>query len=141
MIIKQLSVFLENKTGRLTEVSEILANEDINMSAFTIADTSDFGILRLIVNDPDKAYDLLKKNEFSVSLTDVICIIVPNSPGGLAKALKILNSENINIEYLYAFSLGEKANVVIRTEKIVDCIRILQEHQMELVRASDLYSI
>jgi hypothetical protein len=141
MIIKQLSIFLENKTGRLTEVSEILGKSNINMTAFSIADTSDFGILRLIVSEPEKAYKVLKEHFFSVSITEVIGLIVPNTPGSLARALRILTTENINIEYLYAFSIQDKATVVIRTEDIQRCIKVLQEHKMELIKASELYSV
>jgi hypothetical protein len=141
MIIKQLSVFLENKSGRLSEVSTLLGDNGINMSAFHIADTSDFGILRTIVSDPDKALKVLKEARFSASLTDVICINCPNKPGAMAKALNILSSENVQIEYLYAYSVGDSANIVIRPSHIPACIEILQKHELELVRASELYKI
>ncbi|MEI7828501.1 MAG: ACT domain-containing protein [Prolixibacteraceae bacterium] len=141
MIIKQLSVFLENKSGRLHEVSELLGREGINMSAFSVADTSEFGILRLIVSDHEKAYKALRENSFSVSLTDVVCLSCPNQPGGMAKALRILWENDVSIEYLYAFSVGESANVVIKPDHLDKCISILQQHRMELVKASDLYKI
>ena len=142
MIIKQLSVFLENKTGRLNEVSQLLGDAGINMSAFSIADTSEFGILRLIVSKPDQALSVLKSADFSVSLTDVICLNCPNRPGALAKALNILSSEEVFIEYLYAFSLdNQSANIVLKPADIEKCIRVLQEHKMELVKASELYKI
>ena len=142
MIIKQLSIFLENKTGRLNEVSKLLGEAGINMSAFSIADTSEFGILRLIVSDPDKALDVLKKAEFSVRLTDVVCLNSPNVPGALGKALDILASEEVFIEYLYAFSMNnESANIVLKPGNIDRCIQVLQDHKMELVRASDLYKL
>jgi len=141
MIIKQLSVFLENKSGRLSEVSEILGKNGINMTAFSVADTSDFGILRAIVSEPDKALKLLREHNFSSSLTEVVCISCPNQPGALARALEILKNESVQIEYLYAFSLGESANVVIRPADIQGCIAVLQKHELELVRASELYRI
>jgi hypothetical protein len=141
MIIKQLSVFLENKSGRLSEVSVILGQNGINMTAFSVADTSDFGILRAIVSDPDKALKLLREHNFSASLTEVVCISCPNQPGALARALEILKDESVQIEYLYAFSLGDSANVVIRPANIQDCISVLQKHELELVRASELYKI
>ena len=142
MIIKQLSIFLENKTGRLNEVSQLLADSGINMSAFSIADTSEFGILRLIVSDPDRALQVLKSADFSVSLTEVICLNSPNVPGALAKALNILSSEEVFIEYLYAFSMDKQsANIVLKPANIEKCIRVLQDHKMELVKASDLYKI
>ncbi|OFX62354.1 MAG: amino acid-binding protein, partial [Bacteroidetes bacterium GWB2_41_8] len=109
MIIKQLSVFLENKTGRLNEVTQILGNAGINMSAFSVADTSEFGILRMIVSDPEKALSILKEAEFSVRLTDVICLNSPNEPGALARALNILSGESVFIEYLYAYSMNDQS--------------------------------
>ena len=141
MIIKQLSVFLENKSGRLHEVSAILGDAGINMSAFSVADTSEFGILRLIVSDHEKAFRVLRENNFSVNLTDVVCLNCPNQPGALAAALKILSENEVAIEYLYAFSIGESANVVIKPDNLDKCIAVLTQHRMELVRASDLYRI
>jgi len=142
MIIKQLSVFLENKSGRLNEVSQLLGDAGINMSAFSVADTSEFGILRLIVSEPDKAYRELKAADFSVKLTDVVCLNTPNVPGALAKALNILSSEEVFIEYLYAFSMDKQsANIVLKPDDIEKCIQVLQQHQLELVKASDLYKI
>lgn len=141
MLIKQLSVFLENKSGRLHEVSTLLGNEGINMSAFSVADTSEFGILRLIVSDHEKALRVLRDNSFSVSLTDVVCLNCPNQPGALAKALQILSENEVAIEYLYAFSVGDAANVVLKPDNLEKCIGTLQQHRMELVKASDLYRI
>lgn len=141
MIIKQLSVFLENKSGRLHEVSAILGRSGINMSAFSVADTSEFGILRLIVSDHEKALQVLREQNFSVNLTDVVCLCCPNQPGALAKALEVLSACQVSIEYLYAFSLGETANVVLKPDHLDKCIEVLQEHRLELVKASDLYRI
>ena len=141
MIIKQLSVFLENKSGRLHEVSAILGEAGINMSAFSVADTSEFGILRLIVSDHEKAFRVLRGNNFSVNLTDVVCLNCPNQPGALAAALRILSENEVAIEYLYAFSVGESANVVIKPDNLDKCISVLTQHKMELVKASDLYRI
>ena len=142
MIIKQLSVFLENKTGRLNEVTKILGNEGINMSAFCVADTSEFGILRMIVSDPEKALSILREAEFSVRLTDVICLNSPNEPGALARALNILSEESVFIEYLYAWSMdNHSANIVLKPDNIQKCIEVLQSHKMELVSASDMYKI
>ncbi len=142
MIIKQLSVFLENKTGRLNEVTQILGNAGINMSAFSVADTSEFGILRMIVSEPEKALSILKDADFSVRLTDVICLNSPNEPGALARALNILSGENVFIEYLYAYSMDDKsANIVLKPDNIQKCIEVLQAHKMELVSASEMYKI
>lgn len=142
MIIKQLSVFLENKTGRLNEVTQILGNAGINMSAFSVADTSEFGILRMIVSEPEKALTILKEAEFSVRLTDVVCLNSPNEAGALARALDILAAESVFIEYLYAYSMNDKsANIVLKPDNIAKCIEVLQAHKLDLVKASDMYKI
>src|ERR1035437_608414 len=141
MLIKQLSIFLENKSGRLNEVSQILAKAGINMSAFSVADTSEFGILRLIVSDPEQACKVLRENQFSVNLTDVVCLNCPNKPGALAKALQIISDNGVAIEYLYAYSMGESANVVLKPDNLDHCIKVLQEHKIELVKAGELYKI
>ncbi len=139
MIIKQLSVFLENKSGRLTEVTRTLQEENINISAFSIADTADYGILRMIASDPDRADESLKNKGFSVHNTQVVCLVVPNEPGGLFRALDILSKSKISIEYMYAFANQNSASVIIRSNPIEETIRVLQDHKMELVSASDIY--
>lgn len=122
---KQVSVFLENKTGRINEVTKILGKNGINMQAFSMAETTDFGILRLIVNEVEKAVEVLREANFAVMLTDVVCISCPNVAGSLATILDKLAEQNIFIEYMYAFSEGEKANVVIRPNDIEGCIKVL----------------
>ncbi len=140
MIIKQLSVFLENETGRLNELASLLARAEINISAFSVADTTEFGIVRLIVSDPEKGFEELKKGGFTVRLTEVVCLHCPNVPGALSKALNILADDGVFIEYLYAFSMDkESANIVLKPQDIAKCIQVLTDHQMELVQASDLY--
>ncbi|MFW6036004.1 MAG: ACT domain-containing protein [Halothermotrichaceae bacterium] len=141
MIIKQLSVFLENKSGRLTEMTEILGEADINMTALSIAETSEFGIIRVVVSNPERAYQILKENHFSVNLTDVICLSTPNKAGALARALRILSNEGISVEYMYAFSLNDKASVIIRTDEMKRTIQVLKDHEMELIKASDMYDV
>lgn len=138
MIIKQLSVFLENKAGRLTELTGILGRAGINMTALSIADTSEFGIIRTVVSDPEKALQILKEHNFSVSLTDVVCLTTPNKPGALARALEILSVEGISIEYMYAFSIGEEAFIIMKTEDINRTIQILKENDMHLMKAAEL---
>lgn len=141
MIIKQLSVFLENKTGRLTEMTKILSENNINISAFSIADTADFGIVRCIVSKPDEAIKVLKEKHFSVNITEVVCMIVPHEPGGLYKALQILSDNNVPVEYMYAFAFDNAASVVIRSESNEKVIKILESNQMKLLKASDIYQI
>lgn len=103
MKLQQISVFIENQSGRLLEVTKLLGENGINIRALSLADTSDFGILRLIVNDPEKAYNFLKSNDFTVGRTEVLAIIVSDQPGGLADILGCLNENKINVEYMYAF--------------------------------------
>jgi hypothetical protein len=141
MIIKQLSIFLENKSGRLTEVTEALAQANINMIAFSVADTAEYGILRIVVNKPEEAEKVLREKDFSVNITDVIGLVVPNEPGGLHRALKILSAEGISIEYMYAFALSNQATVIIRTDAIPQTISALEKHKLELVKANDIYEI
>ncbi|MBM6992038.1 MAG: amino acid-binding protein [Prevotella sp.] len=141
MLAKQLSIFLENKSGRLTEVAEVLGKADINLSAMSIADNSDFGILRCIVSDPDKAYKLLKEAGFTVKITDVIGMTVPNTPGSLAVILKHLSDNGVFIEYLYSFANGDGANVIIRPNDLQVCEKILQDKKVDLIAANDLYQL
>jgi hypothetical protein len=141
MIIHQLSVFLENKSGRLAEVTEILGHNGINISAFSIADTADYGILRMIVSKPDEAFNKLKEKGFAVHTTEVVCLIVPHEPGGLSRALGILSEAKISIEYMYAFAIDNGAWVIIRTDSIPLTIEVLQKHKLELKKASDIYQL
>ena len=134
MVAKQLSIFLENKSGRLTEVTEVLAKEGINLSALCIAENADFGILRGIVSDPDKAYKALKDNHFAVNVTEVVGINCPNVPGALAKV-------GVFIEYMYSFANNNSANVIIRPNDMENCIRVLTEKKVDLLAASDLYKL
>lgn len=141
MIIEQLSVFIENKSGRLNEVMAILGDNDINVSALSIADTSDYGIVRMIVTDLTKAIKLLKEQEFSVQITPVICCKTPNKPGGLKRMLSYLTEDGISIEYMYAFSADEDACIILRTEDCEKAISCLQKHQMEVLTAGDIYKM
>ena len=126
MTIKQLTVFLENRTGRINEVAKILGANGINMKAFSMAETSDFGLLRLIVSDVDKAVQVLRDASFAVMLTDVVCINVGNVPGALSGILDALASNDVFIEYMYAYSDGDSANVIIRPNNIEDALKVLQ---------------
>ena len=140
-MIQQLSVFLENRKGRLTELTRILADNDINITAFSIADATDYGILRLVVGRPELTVKVLKENSFSVKITEVACMIVPNEPGGLHKALNILSENNIDIDYMYAFAMNNSAMVVIRSASTQQLIEVLQQHKMELLKTSQIYQV
>lgn len=141
MVVKQLSIFLENKPGRLAEVASTLGEAGINMTAFSIAENTDFGILRLIVSEPERAMEILKEKLFGVNLSSVLCMRCPNTPGALSKALDIIKQYDISIEYMYAFACGDSANVIIRPDKLEQCIDVLQSHKVELLAASELYQL
>jgi len=141
MKAKQLSIFLENKSGRLTEVTEVLGESGVNLSAMSIADNSDFGILRCIVSDPEKAYKVLKEHHFAVKITDVIGFVCPNVSGSLAVVLKHLSERGIFIEYMYSFANGNVAHVIIRPTDLDACEKVLEEKKVELMAASELYEL
>lgn len=142
MLVRQISVFLENKHGRLAEVTQILGDNHIDITALSIADTTDFGILRLIVNQPDKARQVLDQKGFAVSINEVIAIEVEDKPGGLSKALAVLDSKGIGIEYMYAFvgnSPSKKAMVILRVENPESAIRVLQDGDICIAPSADVY--
>lgn len=140
---KQISVFLENKSGRLAHVTRVLGDAGINIRALSIADTSDFGILRLIVNDPVKAYKILKEAGFTVSETEVIAVRMPDSPGGLASVLDQMSEENFNIEYLYAFlgMTGGDALVVFKVEDISGAKVAFEDKGIKFLDEQELYRL
>lgn len=140
---KQLSVFLENKAGRLSSVTRALGEAGINIRALSIADTSDFGILRIIVNDPERAYKILKEAGFTVSETEVIAVRVQDSPGGLASVLEQMSEANLNIEYLYAF-LGtseDDALVIFKVEDIKKARIAFTEKGIQFLEEKELYQL
>ena len=136
MLIKQVSVFIENKLGALEEVVEIIGNNDIDIYALSLADTTDFGILRLIVSDPDKTKVVLKERGLIVKRTEVIAVTVEDKPGGLMNTLQKIKDNGINIEYVYAFiGKNEKgANVVMKVDKPDEAVKILS-----VIDATELY--
>jgi hypothetical protein len=143
MKLKQISVFLENRKGRLWEALDALANAKINIRALSIADTSEFGILRLIVPDPDRAKNVLEKGNFTVKENNVVAVEVADKPGGLAEVLKVLSDADINVEYLYAFveKSGEKAVVVLRTENTDAGIKALKTAGIAILLAEQVYAL
>jgi len=143
MPVKQISIFLENKSGRLAEVTKILGSNNIDISALSIADTTNFGILRLIVNRPEEAETILKENGFTVRCTDVIAIGVKDEPGGLSVALDILDKNSIEIEYMYAFvgKKDEEALVILRVEDPDKAINALTGNGVKVLTADDVYKL
>lgn len=143
MKVKQLSIFLENQSGRLAEVMQSLGKENVNIRALSLADTSGFGILRLILNDIQKGKEVLRGHGFTVSETDVLGVEIPDRPGGLASVLGILAENDINIEYMYAFvqKNSENAVVIFRIEDIDNAIEALQAKGVNILKAQDLYAM
>ena len=138
MTVKQLSVFLENKTGRINEVVRALGQNDINMHAFSMAETADFGILRLIVSDVDKAVEVLRQKDFAVMSTDVVCINCANVPGSLAGVLENLAKEEIFIDYMYAFAQKESANIVLKVNDMDHCLEVLKAQNCKILKQEEL---
>lgn len=127
MLIKQLSVFVENRAGRLAEITEIIAANNINLNSLSIADTTNFGILRIIVDDPYEAERILKENSLTVSVTNVISICVEDKAGGLAKILRLLADKDIAIEYMYEYRPGSgETYVIFKIEKEAEAVGILK---------------
>ena len=139
--IRQLSIFLENRAGRLHEVLDTLGNAKINITALTIADTSEYGIIRLLVSDPDNACKFLKMRGFSVSFTDVIPLSISHEAGSLEKVLKKFSDENLSIEYMYAFSLGEKAIIVLRTDNLQKAFDIIERNSFKIISEDEIKNI
>ena len=138
MTIKQISVFLENKSGRINDVTKALGKAGINMHAFSMAETTDFGILRLIVSDVERAVEVLRAANFSVVQNDVICISCPNVAGSLAVILEHLAEHQVFIEYMYAFAQGDKANVVIRPTDLQASLEVLKTDQCDVLTGNTL---
>jgi hypothetical protein len=141
MLVKQISVFVENKQGRLVDIIEELAKQDINIGAVSIADTTDFGILRMIVNKPDAAYAGLKEAGYTVSMTEVIAVEMEDIPGGLYDVLKVLQKCKISIEYLYSFvrRTDTKAIIICRVEDPQAAIEALQGDGKRVLTQDEVY--
>lgn len=143
MRVEQIAVFLENKSGRLAEITSILADNGINIRALSMADTADFGILRLIVNKVEKAKEVLKENGFTVGKTDVIAVEVPDKSGGLASVLNSINKADLNVEYMYAFvnKTGENAVLIFRFEDLDAAISSLQNDGFTILSSQQIYDL
>ncbi|KZX15859.1 ACT domain protein [Methanobrevibacter cuticularis] len=143
MKIKQLSIFLENKKGRLWKALDILDKGNINIRALSIADTSDFGILRILVQNPGIAKELLESNNFIVKIIDIIGIELDDTPGGLSRVLKVLNDNDINLEYIYAFTheKTEKAILLLQSEDLDLLIKTLKTNDLTIVPPTEVYNL
>ena len=131
MTIKQLSVFLENRAGRLDEVLQILGANDVNIVALSMADTADYGMMRMIVSNPQKGRAVLKEAGITAMLTDVVALRVPHATGSLAKAMHQIVDGEINVEYMYAFSSGINAAAVIKTKNVNVATKVLESEGFE----------
>lgn len=140
MLLKQVSVFLENRSGRLTEVTGALAEHHVNIAAQCVAETSDFGILRMLVSDAELALRVLRERGFSVQLTDVLCLTTPNTPGALHNALQVLSGAGIGIDYMYAFAIGDHAFVALCTTDLPRSMDLLLRHDHRLLEGEAIGS-
>jgi hypothetical protein len=140
MKITQISVFLENRKGRLSEVCLLLGKNDVNIRALTIAETESFGVLRIVVDKPDIAVKILKENNFVANVTDVIAVEIGDKPGGLAKVLKVLSDNDVNIEYMYGFveKFSENALLVFRFEDAAQAQEILTGNNIKIVTEEEI---
>ena len=143
MKVKQISIFLENKAGRMAEVTNALGRVGVNIRALSLADTTDFGILRLIVNDNEKAIKTLKEQGFTVGETDVLAVEVPDRPGGLGQILGIIQEAGMNVEYMYAFveRSSDNAVIIFRLENIDEAIRVLTSKGVTILKGEKVYSL
>lgn len=141
MQVEQISVFLENKPGTLQQATRVLKDANINIRTLSVAETADFGILRLIVNDVEKANKVLKDSGFQVSKTLVVAVEVPDRPGGLHSVMEAVSKEGINVEYLYAFveKSGENAVILFRFDNPEKAIDILTKNNFTVVPGKKLY--
>jgi hypothetical protein len=133
--VKQLSVFIENKAGRVSEVTDVLGRADVNIRGFSVSDTADYGIVRLVVDDPDRGRDVLHEAGFAVKVGDVLCVELPDHPGGLAGVLKVVSSAGVNIEYVYSL-IG--TYVVINVADIERAVGLLQGKPVRLVDQEEI---
>lgn len=142
MKVKQLSIFLENRKGRMRKALSVLEDNGVNIRAMSIADVSDFGILRLIVPVPDEAKELLEENNFLVKIGDVIAVEMSDKPGGLNAILKILDDSNINLDYLYAFvgDKKERAIVLVHPEDVDGGIKALNKGGAVIIPPEEVYN-
>lgn len=143
MFIKQISIFVENKPGRLSNITKLLGENGIDIRALSVADTKDFGILRLIVNKPDAACEVLKNADCTVSITNVIAIGINDEPGGLAEIMEALYGANISVEYMYAFiSKSEnQAYVILRVDNNDKAIEAMKENNFKILTSDEVYDM
>ncbi|TXT63846.1 MAG: ACT domain-containing protein [Promethearchaeota archaeon] len=136
-MLKQISVFLENTPGILSKFTKVLQDNDINMRALTVAETADFGILRMLVDKNDKCVKVLRENNYLVSITDVIAVDIPDKPGALHEIASILGENDINIEYVYSTLVRQEAIIVLRVDNIEKATKILEKNGVKVVKSQE----
>ncbi|MDR1814211.1 MAG: acetolactate synthase [Tannerella sp.] len=141
MTVNQISIFVENKYGKLCEILALLANENIHIIAATVADTSEYGILRLIVTESEKAYKILKTNNVSANLTDVLAIATDRSAGSFARTLSLFTQSGLSIEYMYCFSLGDKSILILRTNNRESAREVIRRNDLDYITENDLITL
>lgn len=138
MTIRQLSVFLENKTGHLNQILSVLARNNINIIALTVADSSDYGILRAIVSDPEKALQVLRAGQFTVRVHDILSLEMNAAPGSMSHILDLFTTADICIEYVYAFSFGSKSILMLRTDNSDKAVDVIKTNKLKSINEADL---
>jgi hypothetical protein len=143
MKVRQISVFLENRSGRLAKIATALGHAGINIRAMSLADTSDFGILRLVVTDADKAVDILKDHGFTVRVSHVVAAVIPDIPGALGNLLSILEHAGLNVEYMYAFiqKSMEEAILIFRFDDLDKALDVLLENDVTILNETKMLSL
>ena len=143
MSVKQISVFLENSKGRLAEVTRTLSKEKINIRALSLADTADFGVLRIIVDNPERCLSALKAKGFVAQVTEVIAVEVEDKPGGLARILEVLDRDNVNVEYMYAYveKTRDNAIVICKIDDRERALQVLEKHGIATLNAEALKAL
>lgn len=138
MTIRQLSVFLENKTGHLNEILRVLSKNNINIVALTVADSSDYGILRAIVSNPEKAMEVLRAEHFTVRVHEIFSLEMAAEPGSMSHILDLFTAADICVEYVYAFSFGSKSILMIRTDNSEKATEIIRANELKQISEDDL---
>ena len=141
MTINQISIFLENKCGRLSKILGILTEAHIGIIAAMVADTSEYGILRLIVTDPGKAYALFKESNVTVSKTEVLALVTDSCAGSFANVLGYFTDAGVSVEYMYCFSLDGKSILILRTNNPSEAYDVVRKHKLEYISSADLSKI
>ena len=141
MTVHQISIFLDNKCGKMPQILNLLSESNIRIIAATVADTSEYGILRIIVNDPLQAYQILKEHNVSANLTDVLAIVTDSDASGFSRTLQAFTEAGLNIEYMYCFSIKDKSILILRTNNRETALEVIRKHNMNYISEKDLKRI